>query len=103
MGIGSFGTLSLSVATGAVGDTVTVYNTGTGFWGAMAVTVGGVSAVTVTLIAHNSLSFVVPVGAITGAVVVTNPDTGAGAAGTFTVSSAGAYNRPYRFGFGFGF
>lgn len=85
----SFGILSLDIATGAVGITVTVSNTGTGFWGTMAVTVGGISATVVTLIDHQHLSFVVPVGAITGTVVVTNPDLETGNAGTFTVAGVG--------------
>jgi len=85
----SFGILSMDVSTGAVGDTVTVSNTGTGFWGTMSVTVGGVAAVVVTLIDHQHLSFVVPAGAVTGIVVITNPDLETGNSGTFTVSGGG--------------
>lgn len=86
MGIGSYGTLSMNVSSGAVGDTVTISNAGTGFWGTMVVTSNGVVATTVTLLADNSLSFVIPVGASTGPVIVTNPDGEAGSAGTFTIA-----------------
>jgi hypothetical protein len=86
MGIGSYDTLSMDVSSGLPGTLVTVSNTGTGFWGTMAVTVGGVASISVTLLAHNSLSFLVPAAAVTGAVIVTNPDGESGSAGTFTVT-----------------
>jgi hypothetical protein len=93
----SFGTLSMDVSTGAAGTLVTVSNTGTGFFGTMAVDVNGTSATSVTLIAHNSLSFLVPAGATTGTVTVTNPDGESGSAGTFTVSASTATFNPFLF------
>jgi hypothetical protein len=85
----SFGTLSMDVSSGLTRTVVTVSNDGTGFFGTVTVDVNGTVATSVTVLAHNNLTFRVPIGATTGTVTVTNPDGETASAGTFTVTGEG--------------
>ena len=77
----SFGTLSKDVATGAVGTTITISNTGTGFFGTMLVDVGGIACTDITLVDHQHVTCKSP--AASGTVNITNPDGETGTVGTW--------------------
>jgi hypothetical protein len=68
----SFGTVTLDIYSGPPGTPVTAHNTGTGFFGTMTVTVDGVSAADITVLDHQTMTFLSP--AADGDVVITNPD-----------------------------
>ncbi len=72
-GWGFFGTLSITPATGVVGDTITINNTGSGFFGSMIVTINGVAATSITVVDHQTITCVVPAGG-SGDVYIENPD-----------------------------
>lgn len=73
---------SISPTSGLVGTTVTI--TGTNLSTVTSVTLNGLS-VTYTIVSNTSITFVVPVGATSGIVSVTNPD-GSANGPTFTVT-----------------
>ena len=63
---------SFTPSSGIIGQTITII--GTNFAGTTDVTFNGVSAVSVTIVSSTQLDVVVPVGATTGLIAVTNPD-----------------------------
>jgi len=78
---------SFSPASGAVNTTITV--TGTGFTGANAATVGGHSAA-FSVVNDGSLTIVVPAGATSGKIGVSNPSFSALSSNDFTVNPSPA-------------
>ena len=88
-----FGTLSISPATGAAGDTVTIDNTGAGFFGTMIVKFGGSGGTSATSIAVTSygngqqrITCVAPAGTGLVDIYIENPDGEKG-----TISNAFTY------------
>lgn len=75
---------SFSPASGKVGDTVTL--TGSGLIQAQNITVGGVPVTTYTVNSDTQVSFRVPTGAKTGAIVLATPGGKVTAKGSFTVT-----------------
>ncbi len=73
-----------SPASGKVGDTVTL--TGSGLIQTIGITVGGVQVTTYTVNSDTQVSFRVPTGAKTGAIVLSTPGGKVTAKGTFTVT-----------------
>jgi len=69
---------------GPVGTTVTI--TGTGFTGAIGVAFNGTPATTVTVVSATSVTAVVPTGATTGTITVSNATGSATSTGVFTVT-----------------
>jgi hypothetical protein len=74
---------SFTPASGPVGTTVTV--TGTNFTGASALALNGTTVAGFTLVDATTITFVVPVGATSGAIAITTPGGTATSTGTFTV------------------
>lgn len=77
MPIEFFGTLSILPAAGAVGTTITISNTGSGFFGAMVVkdtNAGGTSFDNITVVDQQTVTADVPSGYVGPNVYVANPD-----------------------------
>ena len=73
MGWGFFGTLSVTPSDGPVGTTITISNTGSGFFGTMIVTINGIAATSITVVDHQTITCEVPAGG-SGDVYIENPD-----------------------------
>lgn len=110
-GIIFFSTLSVTPSEGAAGTTVTIDNTGAGFFGTMIVKfggAGGTAADNITVASQQQLTCDVPAGVSgTVAIYVENPDGESGTIAGFVVQSANtttrktayrkkAYKRAYR-------
>ncbi len=72
-GWGFFGDVSVTPAAGQPGDTITINNTGSGFFGSMIVAINGVAATSITVVDHQTITCVVPAGG-SGDVYIENPD-----------------------------
>lgn len=75
-GWGFFGTITVTPALAAPGDTITINNTGSGFFDTMVVTINGVSAISITVVDHQTITCIVPAAAGSGIhdVYIQNPD-----------------------------
>jgi hypothetical protein len=76
---------SFSPYAAKIGDTITY--TGSGFTGTTTVTVNGTAATVKTVVSDTILTFVVPVGATTGIIAVTNASGTTNSATTLTVTT----------------
>lgn len=76
---------SFSPTSGAVGTSVTV--TGTNLNGATLVSVGGVAAVTFSVVSATSVTVIVPASAVTGKITIVTPQGSASSASNFTVTA----------------
>jgi len=94
-----FGTLSASPTSGYVADTITINNTGSGFFGTMVVKfggAGGVSGDSITVVSQQQLTVKIPAG-VSGSlsIYVANPDGENGLiAGFVVLLDAGTVMRP---------
>lgn len=74
-GWGFFGNITVSPLLGNVGDTLTITNTGSGFFGNMIITIDGISADDITVVDHQTITCKIPEGVIAKATVyIENPD-----------------------------
>ena len=85
-----FGTLSANPSAGAIGDTITINNTGSGFFGSMIVKFGGASGVdgdNITVVSQQQLTVDIPAGATGTTIYVENPDGENGLITGFTIAA----------------